>query len=148
MNYRKNSLGRLRDAGEQAAFDPSKVLLLVLEEGSDEHPYYLDLINDQIYLSDSIWLMWGLSIEDKTPLSAEDFIASLSSTEEKEKSLQQITRCISQKKRVEYIFSGVRKNTGETIRVFIKMNPLVDTNGNVVAVYGTDRLIEVIESAQ
>ena len=144
MNYRKNSLGRLREAGEQASFDSSKVLLLVLEEGSDEHPFYLDLINDQIYLSDSIKLMWGLSTEDQTPLNAEDFTASLASSKEKERSLQQVTRCISQKKRVEYIFTGIRKNTGETIRVLIKMNPLVDTNGNVVAIYGTDRLLEVL----
>jgi len=144
MNYRKNSLGRLREAGEQASFDSSKVLLLVLEEIADEHPYYLDLINDQIYLSDSIKLMWGLSTEDRTPLTAEDFVSNLTSEEEKENGLKQVTRCISQKKHVEYIFTGIRKNTGETIRVLIKLNPLVDTNGNVVAIYGTDRLIEVL----
>ena len=47
-------------------------------------------------------------------------------------------------KRVEFILHAMRQDTGQEIRLLIKANPLLDKKGNVIALYGTDRLIEIL----
>lgn len=143
MTEKELFLRNLREAGEQAAFNPSKVLLMVLEEKSDEHPWFYDLIEDKIYASDSIKRIWGQPV-DTPPLSREEFVSQLTTVEDQSLIERMVYRCISEKKRVEFIFTGLRQDSGEEIRVLSKFNPLLNGEGSVIAIYGTDRLIEVL----
>jgi len=143
MSENQDFLTSLREAGEQSAYDPNKVLLMILEDASDEFPWYYDLIEDRIYASDGLKGIYG-QLPGAKPMSYEEFINKMAILSDQQNIERMRLRCINEKKGVEFILHAMKQDTGQEFRVLIKAKPLLDKKGNVIALYGTDRLIEIL----
>ena len=128
--------------------NPNKILTLILEDRLEEHPWYYDLIEDQLYGSDSLKTIHGIS-QDAVSVPYADLFQNYMMTDEDQEILEKMRfRCIQELKKVEFIYNVKQKNIGKTIRLFVKAQPLLNADGMVIAIYGTDRLLETLDSEE
>ena len=116
---------------------------MILEETSEEFPWYYDLVEDFLYASDGLKKIFGQPPETEK-VTYDEFLSKMTMLSDQQNVERMKMRCIKEKKRVEFILHAMRQDTGQEIRLLIKANPLLDKKGNVIALYGTDRLIEIL----
>lgn len=139
-----NITAHLQRAAGEVSRDPSKVLSFVLQELQQEHPWFYDLATDQIYADDLLKEIYGVP-QDAVSISYEDLMQNevfISGHEDLERMKM---RCLQELKRVEFIFHAKRLDTGKGMRILAKCQPLLNAKGNVIALYGTDRLLETFD---
>lgn len=134
-NFHKNLSNEIKDAETDVNF-----LISILEEVTNEYAWYLDLKTQLIYASRGIKKMYGYP-EDLPPLPYEEFLKNLTILDYQDEVEKQKMKVIHQKKEAIFHFNAMVQNTGETIRVRILARPHLE-NGEVVGIYGTDRLLE------
>lgn len=135
----------LLKARTHLSINPDKILTLILEDRLEEYPWYYDLIEDRIYGSDALKEVHG--IPDSDSMTYDELLKVLEYSDSTLLEQMKI-RCLQELKRVEFIFVVQNKFTKRRIRMFTKMRPLLNSEGNVIAIYGTDRILETLDSEE
>ena len=134
-DFHKSLSDEIKDAETDANF-----LISILEEVTNEYAWYLDLKTQLIYESRGIKKMYGHP-EDNPPLPYEEFLKNLTILDYQDEVEKQKIKVIHQQKEAIFHLNAMVQNTGETIKVRILARPHLE-NGEVVGIYGTDRLLE------
>ena len=133
-----------RELVEQVEFNQDSVLLHILSEETKRHPFYFNLIENIIYASAGLKLMYGQPV-DAPPLPYEEFLSNLTVLSDRSNVERMRIRCIHERKTVEFIIHAVRQNDAKQIRTATICSPLVDRNNTVIGLFGTAKLIEIID---
>lgn len=133
-----------RELVEQVEFNQDSVLLHIVSEETGEHPFYFNLVENIIYASAGLKLMYGQPV-DTPPLPYEEFLSQLTVLADQSNVEKMRLRCIHERKKVEFIIHALRQNDAKEIRVRTICSPLVDHNKTVIGLFGTSKLIEIIE---
>ena len=120
------------------------MLLEIMEEALDLHPWYLDLETSLLYASPRLREKYGHP-RDYQPIPYEEFLSSMTLITDHRYLEQMKMRVIHEKQKVEFQIHAIHQHTGDTMRVHIYACPLV-INKKVVALYGYDRMLETLPS--
>ena len=117
----------------------TKILLTVMEAETGEMAWFYDLEHDLIYASENLNKVFGRYNCD--PVSYDDFVSDMALITDEETLLKNRFICISQKREVNFQFTGICQTTGEEVDMLVKCKPYLNNEGEVIALYGTDKKI-------